>query len=185
MTDTLDTSTPLGRPIKRKEDARLLHGQTNWTDNIQLPGTLHMAILRSPMAHAKITKLDVSGALDQPHVVAAYGAAELGDLNGAIPCVWPVTDDIQMPAFPALAVDKVRHVGDCVAVVLATDKAAAYDALEAIEVDYEPLPAVVDMEAALQPGSPLVHDGEGAPMTNECYTFPLPGTGIPYEENLA
>ena len=73
------TPTALGRPIRRKEDARLLHGQTNWTDNIQLPGTLHMAILRSPMAHARITKLDVSAALKMPNVVAAFGAAELGD----------------------------------------------------------------------------------------------------------
>ena len=63
MTDTLQTGSAIGRPIRRKEDAHLLHGQTNWTDNIQLPGTLHMAILRSPMAHARITKVDVSGAL--------------------------------------------------------------------------------------------------------------------------
>ena len=101
MTETVETSTPLGRPIKRKEDAKLLHGRTNWTDNIQLPGTLHMAILRSPFAHANITKLDVSGALQQPNVVAAYGADELGDLNGSVPCVWPVTDDIVMPDFPS------------------------------------------------------------------------------------
>ena len=115
MTETVETSTPLGRPIKRKEDAKLLHGRTNWTDNIQLPGTLHMAILRSPFAHANITKLDVSGALQQPNVVAAYGADELGDLNGSVPCVWPVTDDIVMPDFPSLAKGKVRQVGDCVA----------------------------------------------------------------------
>ena len=83
MPNVTDTPTALGRPIRRKEDARLLHGQTNWTDNIQLPGTLHMAILRSPMAHARITKLDVSGALKMSNVVAAYGAAELGDLNGS------------------------------------------------------------------------------------------------------
>ena len=116
MTDTLpdklETLSPMGRPLRRKEDARLLHGQTNWTDNIQLPGTVYMAILRSPMAHARITHLDVTPALSEPHVVAAYSAKELGDLNGAVPCVWPVTDDMQAPAFPALAVDKVRHVGD-------------------------------------------------------------------------
>ena len=72
MTDTLDTSSVIGRPLRRKEDAKLLHGRTNWTDNIQLPGTLHMAIVRSPMAHAKVTKVDVSEALKQPNVVAAY-----------------------------------------------------------------------------------------------------------------
>ena len=172
MTDTVETSTPLGRPIKRKEDAKLLHGRTNWTDNIQLPGTLHMAILRSPYAHANITKLDVSGALQQPNVVAAYGADELGDLNGSVPCVWPVTDDIVMPDFPSLAKGKVRQVGDCVAVVLATDAKHATDALEAIEVEYEPLDAVVDMEAALAPGSPILHEDAG---TNKCYVYNLGG----------
>jgi carbon-monoxide dehydrogenase large subunit len=172
MTETVDTSTPLGRPIKRKEDAKLLHGRTNWTDNIQLPGTLHMAILRSPYAHATITKLDVTPALDQPNVIAAYGADELGDLNGSIPCVWPVTDDIVMPDFPSLAKGKVRQVGDCVAVVLATDAKHAADALEAIEVEYEPLAAVVDMEAALEPGSPILHDDAG---TNKCYVYNLGG----------
>ena len=172
MPNVTDTPTALGRPIRRKEDARLLHGQTNWTDNIQLPGTLHMAILRSPMAHARITKLDVSGALKMPNVVAAYGAAELGDLNGSVPCVWPVTDDIVMPGFPALAVDKVRHVGDCVAVVLATDAVHAADALEAIVVDYEPLPAVVNMESAIADGSTIVHDDKG---TNTCYVYNLGG----------
>ncbi|MDA2988884.1 MAG: xanthine dehydrogenase family protein molybdopterin-binding subunit [Actinomycetota bacterium] len=172
MTETVDTSTPLGRPIKRKEDAKLLHGRTNWTDNIQLPGTLHMAILRSPYAHAKITKLDVTPALSRPNVIAAYSAEELGDLNGSIPCVWPVTDDIVMPDFPALAKGKVRQVGDAVAVVLATDPVHAADALDAIEVDYEPLDAVVDMEAALAPGSALVHDDAG---TNSCYVYNLGG----------
>jgi carbon-monoxide dehydrogenase large subunit len=172
VTETVDTSTPLGRPIKRKEDAKLLHGRTNWTDNIQLPGTLHMAILRSPYAHATITKLDVKPALSRPNVIAAYSAEELGDLNGSIPCVWPVTDDIVMPDFPSLAKGKVRQVGDCVAVVLATDAEHAADALEAIEVEYEPLDAVVDMEAALAPGSALVHDDAG---TNKCYVYNLGG----------
>ena len=179
MTEVLDTGTALGRPIKRKEDARLLHGVTNWTDNIQLPGTVHMAILRSPYGHARIKRIDVSGALARPNVIAAYSAAELGDLNGSVPCVWPVTDDIVMPAFPALAVDKVRHAGDCVAVVLATDAYHAADALEAIEVDYEPLPAVLDMEAALAPGSPILHEDKG---TNQCYVYNLGGG---YEEAAA
>ena len=177
MTEVLETESAIGRPIRRKEDARLLHGQTNWTDNIQLPGTLHMAILRSPYAHAKITKIDVSPALQRPNVVAAFSAAELGDLNGSIPCVWPVVDDIVMPAFPALAVDKVRLVGDAVAVVLATDAVHAADALDAIEVDYEPLPAVVDMEKAIQGGT-LVHD-EAA--DNICYHYPF-ATGENYDE---
>jgi len=177
VTEVIETDSAIGRPIRRKEDARLLHGQTNWTDNIQLPGTVHMAILRSPYAHAKITHIDVSPALDRPNVIAAYSAADLGDLNGSIPCVWPVVDDIVMPAFPALATDKVRLVGDAVAVVLATDPSHAADALDAIKVEYEPLPAVVDMEDAIKGGT-LVHD-EAA--DNICYKYPFQ-SGDKYDE---
>jgi carbon-monoxide dehydrogenase large subunit len=172
VTETIATSTAFGRPIKRKEDANLLHGRTNWTDNIQLPGTLHMAILRSPMAHAQISNIDLSGALAMPNVVAAYSAAELGDLNGGVPCVWPVTDDIVMPPFPALATDKVRHVGDCIAVVLATNAASAEDALASIDVDYAPLPAVVNMEQAINNPPAAVHD---AAPNNTCYVYNLGG----------
>jgi carbon-monoxide dehydrogenase large subunit len=171
MTDLADSptaSTPsVGQSVRRKEDARLLTGATNWTDNIQLPGTLHMQIVRSPFAHARITRIDLSAALAMPGVVAAFGPEELGADNAKVLCVWPVVDDIVMPEFPALAVGEVRHVGDCVAVVLATERYLAADAVEAIEVDYEPLPAVVDMEAALADGSPLVHESAG---TNHCYT---------------
>src|SRR5690242_2055461 len=109
-----------------------------------LPGLLHMAILRSPMAHARITRIDVSPALERPGVVAAFSANELGDKLGSMPCVWPVTDDIKIPPHPPLAKDEVRFVGDAVAVVIADDRYRAADALEAIEVDYEPLPAVLD-----------------------------------------
>ncbi len=172
MTDVAEHTSAIGSPIRRKEDARLLTGTTEWTDNITLAGELHMAIVRSPLAHARISRLDVSPALDRPGVVAAYGAAELGDLNAKVLCVWPVTDDIVMPDFPSLAIDEVRHVGDCVAVVLATSRSAAEDALESVEVDYEPLGAVVDLEAALVEGSPLVHESAG---TNRCYTAKLAG----------
>ncbi|HTY71488.1 MAG TPA: xanthine dehydrogenase family protein molybdopterin-binding subunit [Actinomycetes bacterium] len=172
MTETVERATAIGSPVRRKEDAHLLTGATQWTDNLTVGGELHMEILRSPVAHARVARLDVSAALQRPGVVAAFGAAELGDLNGKIPCVWPVTDDIVMPDFPALATDEVRHVGDCVAVVLATSRYAAADALDAIDVDYDELPAVVDMEAALASGSPLVH---GAAGTNKCYTATLTG----------
>jgi carbon-monoxide dehydrogenase large subunit len=171
MTDIADrpavTAPSIGQSIRRKEDGRLLTGTTNWTDNIQLPGTLHMQIVRSPYAHAKIRRIDFTAALAMPGVVAAFSAAELGDDNAKVICVWPVVEDIVMPEFPALAVGEVRHVGDCVAVLLATERYLAADAVEAIEVDYEPLPAVVDMEAALVDGSPLVHESAG---TNHCYT---------------
>jgi carbon-monoxide dehydrogenase large subunit len=172
VTDIIESTNAIGRPIRRKEDAKLLHGRTNWTDNIQLPGTLHMAIVRSPMAHAKVVSVDLSGALAMPNVVAAFDAVSLGDLNAGVPCVWPVTDNTILPPFPALTGDKVRHVGDCVAVVLATDAASAEDALAAVDVEYEPLPAVVDMVDALSPGTELVHDSVP---NNSCYTYPFGG----------
>ncbi|MFN8196733.1 MAG: xanthine dehydrogenase family protein molybdopterin-binding subunit [Nakamurella multipartita] len=175
MTELADrpvASTPaVGQSVRRKEDARLLTGNTNWTDNIQLPGALYMVFVRSPHAHAKITRVDLSGALAMPGVVAAYSAADLGEANPKVICVWPVVDDIVMPEFPALAIDEVRHGGDCVAVVLATERYLAADAAEAVEVDYEPLPAVIDMEAALADGAPLVHADKG---TNKCYSMSYP-----------
>ena len=179
MTEILESTAAIGRPLRRKEDAKLLHGRTNWTDNIQLPGTLHMALVRSPMAHARITKVDLSGALARPNVVAAYDAASLGDLNSVVPCVWPVTDDTVMPPFPALTGDKVRQVGDVVALVLATDAASAEDAIAYVDVEYEPLPAVINMIDAISPGSELVHDDA---KNNTCYVYDLGGG---YAEELA
>ncbi|MEZ5114902.1 MAG: xanthine dehydrogenase family protein molybdopterin-binding subunit [Candidatus Nanopelagicales bacterium] len=173
MTETVAPATEaaIGRPLRRKEDARLLTGKTQWTDNIQLPGALHLAFVRSPMAHARIAGIDTSAALARPEVRHVFTAADLGESNAKIPCVWPVTEDIVMPDFPALAVDKVRHVGDVVAVILADDAYSAADAVADVHVDYEPLPAVVDMEAALADGSGFVHDSAG---TNKCYTAKLP-----------
>ena len=126
-----------------------------------------MVFVRSPHAHARITRVDLSAARSMPGVVAAYAAADLGEANPKVLCVWPVVDGIVMPEFPALATGEVRHVGDCVAVVLATDRYLAADAAEAVEVDYEPLPAVIDMEAALADGAELVHADKGS---NKCYT---------------
>ncbi|MEX2291766.1 MAG: xanthine dehydrogenase family protein molybdopterin-binding subunit [Mycobacteriales bacterium] len=172
----------LGRGRRRKEDAKLLTGQTNWTDNITLPGLLHLAVLRSPMAHAKIVSVDVSAALEMPGVIAAYSGADLADVQGSLPCAWPVTPDMVHPDHPPLAVDEVRYVGDGVAVVVARDRYAAADALEAIAVEYDQLPAVVDMEAALADGAPLVHSDKG---TNRCFLFDFPGAGADYDETVA
>ncbi len=148
----------LGRARLRKEDARLVTGQTNWTDNIVLPGMLHMAFLRSPYAHAKITRVDVSAARSQPGVIAAFSGADFGEEQGSLPCAWPVTPDIVVPAHPPMAVDEVRYVGEAVAVVVARNRYEAADALAAIEVDYEPLPPVLDIRTALDEGSPKVHE---------------------------
>jgi len=148
----------LGRARLRKEDARLVTGQTNWTDNIVLPGLLHMAFLRSPHAHAKITRVNVAPARSQPGVIAAFSGADFEGEQGSLPCAWPVTPDIVIPNHPPMAVDEVRYVGEAVAVVVARDRYEAADALEAIEVDYEPLPPVLDMRTALDEGSPKVHE---------------------------
>ncbi|MGN6686297.1 MAG: xanthine dehydrogenase family protein molybdopterin-binding subunit [Actinomycetales bacterium] len=176
----------LGVPRPRKEDAHLITGRTTWTDNLSLPGMLHIAILRSPMAHAKISRVDVSGALGRPGVVAAFSGQDLAGEQGSLPCAWPVTPDMVHPDHPAMAVSEVRHVGEAVACVVARDRYAAVDALEAIEVDYEPLPAVLDMEAALADGSPLVHEDKG---TNKCFTWVFDsgeaGTGDPIDEAIA
>ncbi|MFF0221466.1 xanthine dehydrogenase family protein molybdopterin-binding subunit [Streptomyces sp. NPDC004629] len=169
MTDQA-VAREVGRSRLRKEDARLITGQTNWTDNIQVTGLLHLAVLRSPMAHARIGRVDVSPALDRPGVVAAFGGADLADGLGSLPCAWPVTEDIVLPDHPPIAVDEVRYAGDPVAVVVARDRYAAADALEAIEVDYEPLEPVLDLEAALADDAPLVHSDKG---TNRSYVWPL------------
>jgi carbon-monoxide dehydrogenase large subunit len=158
----------VGSARARKEDARLITGRTTWTENITLPGMLHLAILRSPLAHARITGVDTSAALREPGVVAAYSGRDVADVQGSLPCAWPVTEDMVHPDHPPIAVDEVRHVGDAVAVVVARSRAAALDALAAIEVDYEPLPAVLDLEAALADGADLVHADKG---TNRSYTW--------------
>ncbi|MYU05895.1 molybdopterin-dependent oxidoreductase [Streptomyces sp. SID8366] len=160
----------VGRSRLRKEDARLITGQTTWTDNIQVAGLLHLAVLRSPMAHARVTRVDVAPALERPGVLAAFSGADLAEGLGSLPCAWPVTEDIVLPGHPPIAVDEVRYAGDPVAVVVARDRYAAADALEAVEVDYDPLPPVLDLEDALAEGAPLVHSDQG---TNRCYTWPL------------
>src|SRR5450755_4545855 len=147
----------LGKARLRKEDERLITGQTNWTDNIVLPGMLHIAFLRSPFAHARITSVDVSAARSEPGVIAAYSGADFAAEQGSLPCAWPVTPDIVIPAHPPMAVDEVRYVGEAVACVIARDRYAATDALNAIEIDYEPLEPVLDIRTALDEGSPQVH----------------------------
>ena len=157
---TADTQAPqaeLGRARPRKEDARLVTGQTNWTDNIVLPGMLHMAFVRSPMAHARITSVDLSAARALPGVIAAFSGADFAAEQGSLPCAWPVTEDIVIPAHPPMATDEVRYVGEAVAVVVARDRYTAADAADLVDVSYEPLPPVLDIRTALDEGSPKVH----------------------------
>ena len=96
----MTVTTEIGKARTRKEDARLVTGQTNWTDNIQLPGLVHVAYLRSPMAHARITSVDVSAARGAPGVIAAFAGADFAAEQGSLPCAWPVTPDIVIPAHP-------------------------------------------------------------------------------------
>ncbi len=119
---------------------------------------LHVAFLRSPYAHARITSVDVSAARSEPGVIAAYSGADFAAEQGSLPCAWPVTPDIVIPAHPPMATDEVRYVGEAVACVVARDRYAAADALAAIEVDYEPLPPVLDIRTALDEDSPKVHE---------------------------
>ena len=156
--ETQAAGPQIGRARLRKEDARLITGQTTWTDNIQLPGLLHLAFARSPFAHAKIKSVDLSAALRLPGVVAAFSGADFAAEQGSLPCAWPVTEDIVMPDHPAMAVDEVRYVGEAVAVVVARDRYAAADAVAAIDVNYEALPPVLDIRTALDEGSPKVHE---------------------------
>jgi carbon-monoxide dehydrogenase large subunit len=167
MTATVDTQPEIGKRRLRKEDARLVTGQTRWTDNIVLPGMLHAAILRSPYAHARLNSINLAPARAKANVIAVYSGADL-DTQGVLACAWPVTPDMVAPTYLPLAVGEVRHVGEPVAVVIARDRASAVDALDAIEVDYEPLPVVLDMQAALADGADLVHSDHG---TNKTYTW--------------
>jgi aerobic carbon-monoxide dehydrogenase large subunit len=187
---TLDETAPpaaqFGQARKRKEDEHLLTGRTLWTDNITLPGMLHLAFLRSTSAHASISTIDVSAAMSRPGVIAAYSGADLADLAGGLPTAWPVTPDMVAPHHPAVATTEVHHVGEIVAVVVGRTKAEAVDALEAIEVDYTDLPVVLDMEAALAEGAPLAHtDGT----TNKSYLWVYDsnetGTGGNVEDAIA
>jgi CO/xanthine dehydrogenase Mo-binding subunit len=104
----MTVTTEIGKARARKEDARLVTGQTNWTDNIQLPGLVHVAFLRSPLAHARIASVDVSAARGAPGVIAAFSGADFAAEQGSLPCAWPVTPDIVMPMHPPMATDAIR-----------------------------------------------------------------------------
>ncbi|MFF1610784.1 xanthine dehydrogenase family protein molybdopterin-binding subunit [Amycolatopsis sp. NPDC058278] len=160
MTATIEPE--VGKSRRRKEDERLITGRTRWTDNITLPGLLHMAVLRSPFAHAKIVSIDTSAAKNAAGVIAVYTAKDL-DPDGAIgmPCAWPITPDMKAPRRPVLASDTVNFAGEGVAVVVARSSAEAHDALEEIDVEYDELPVILDMEAAIADGAPLVHEDLG------------------------
>ncbi len=151
-----------GERIKRNEDPRLLTGQALFTDDVDLPDMGHVAFLRSPYAHARILSIDTSSALEREGVIAVYTAESLGDYwqHGPLLVSPPPIKNIvfnertQVP----LAKDKVHHVGEPIVMIVAESRYIAEDAIDDIWVDYDPLPVIVDMEKALAPDSPCVHD---------------------------
>ncbi len=167
--------TTVGTPVRRREDYRFLTGQGTYTDDIDRPRQLHAYILRSPHAHARITSIDTAAASGAPGVAAVYTGKDMADDGvGGLPCGWQVhsKDGSPMaePAHPPLAVDRVRHVGDQVAVVIAETLEQAREAADLLNVDYAEEPAVVDPAEALRPGAPQVFaEAPG----NLCYDWHL------------
>jgi aerobic carbon-monoxide dehydrogenase large subunit len=155
-----------GEPVKRNEDRQFLTGQALFIDDVELPGMLHAAFLRSQVAHARILKIDVSQALRRPGVVAIYVADDLGDYWKPGPLLVPpppvagivFNQRTQVP----LAKDKIHHVGEPLAIVIAENRYIAEDALDDIDIELEQLPAVVDLEQALKAGATLVHEDVGS-----------------------
>jgi carbon-monoxide dehydrogenase large subunit len=149
----------VGAPIDRKEDRKLLAGQAQWVDNMHTRGMVYLGIVRSPYAHARIKNVDIQPALAHAEVVGAWTGEGLAEeWNGSLPCAWIPTEDTNAPMHAPVATETVRYAGDAVAVVAATSREAAEDAAELVQVEYEPLPAVVDVESALAEGAPLVHE---------------------------
>jgi len=161
----------IGASSKRREDVRFLTGNGNYTDDINLRGQAYVHFLRSDVAHGRLSSVDTSAAEAMPGVLQVFTGKDFEGI-GSIPCGWQVTDRfgevMQEPGHPVLAQGKVRHVGDPIAAVVAETREQARDAAEAIELDIEELPAVVDMKAALEDGAPKVHDDL---TSNLCYDW--------------
>lgn len=153
----MTTETAIGASMKRREDPRLITGRGTYVDDVKLVGMLHMALVRSPFAHANIKSIDTSAAQDSPGVVAIFTGAQLQEKLGSLICGWVVPDTKEVP-HPPLAFEKVRYTGDAVVAVIADGPATAADAALLVEVDYEELDAVVDMEKAVQDGAPQIHE---------------------------
>ena len=140
--------TGIGAPVRRKEDQRLITGRTRWTDNLTLPGMLHLAMVRSPFAHANITRIDVSAAKDQPNVVDVLTGKDFGEELGVCINAWPITPDQVTPVHSPMPADRVAFAGEIVAVVIARTQAAARDAWEKLrDVDGTAAPVLDAVEA--------------------------------------
>ncbi|GAA4673878.1 xanthine dehydrogenase family protein molybdopterin-binding subunit [Nocardioides nanhaiensis] len=146
--ETTGPAKEIGRDRRRKEDQRLITGRTRWTDNIVLPGMLHLAMVRSPFAHAKITSIDVSAAKESANVVDVLTGADFGEELGVCINAWPITPEQVTPVHSPMPSDRVAFAGEIVAVVIARSQAEARDAAELVDVEYEELPAALDLKAA-------------------------------------
>jgi len=153
--------TYIGKPIQRREDARFLKGAGKYTDDIKLPKMTQAAFVRSPYAHAKVLGIDTSAAEKAEGVVAVYTGSDACGAFG-VPCGWQVDfkdgETMREPLHPLLAKDKINHLGEAVAIVIAETLELARDAAELVEVNYEALPAVTCPQKAMEPGAPKVHD---------------------------
>ena len=182
---TTEAVPEIGRDRRRKEDQRLITGRTKWTDNIVLPGMLHMAMIRSPFAHATITNIDTSEAKSAPNVVAVYTGADLDESAGVLINAWPITPDQVTPVHPPIPADRVTFAGEIVAVVVARSAAEARDAAELVDVDYDELPAAIDLKEAAA-DKVLAHPDLG---TNKSaywvFDSAAAGTGGDVEEAIA
>ena len=178
-------SAEIGKARRRKEDQRLITGRTKWTDNIVLPGMLHLAMVRSPFAHAKVMSIDTEAAKGATNVVAVYTAADFPDGMGACATAWPITPEQVTPDHLPMVTEHVACAGEIVAVVVARSAAAARDAAELVDVDYEELPAVLDAKEALK-DEVLAHPDKG---TNKSAFWRLDsaeaGTGGSVDEAIA
>jgi carbon-monoxide dehydrogenase large subunit len=162
----------VGRALRRKEDPRLITGRASYVDDISMTGQVWAAWVRSPEAHAKIVSIDTSAAKERPGVIAVYTNEDL-DMEAGLPMAWvPPGVEVKTPDHWVLAKDEVKHVGDPVALVIGEDRYGVVDAAEDVVVEYDPLPVVTDPLAALEDGSPLVHEHFG---TNKSYEWSLGG----------
>jgi aerobic carbon-monoxide dehydrogenase large subunit len=165
----------VGREMRRKEDPALITGKGRFVGDIALPGMLWASFVRSPEAHAKIVSIDTSAAAERPGIRAVFTGEDMADIGGPLPMAWvPPGVDVANPPHWPLARGEVRHVGDPVAVVIGERRYAVADAAEDVFVDYEPLPVVVDPEAAIA-GAPFVHDDLGS---NQVHEWSLSGGDI-------
>ena len=173
MTATIEpTKGGFGTRMLRKEDPKLLTGENKFIDDIKAPGQLWMGMVRSQFAHATINSIDTSGAESMPGVHSVLTGAQLAEMGlwqAPLPCAWPVTEDMVNPPHYPVAVSEAKHVGDIVAVVLCSDRYGVADAVEQVVVDYTPLPAVVNLQDAVD-GKAMAHSDLE---TNKAFHWPL------------